>query len=201
MLKLYGCNPAPQVVALVLDEGESLTAGTVLEEDDVAADEVIESEDAGALVMPVLWVPELATDPLDVAEPLVWLAETESVVEAPLDAAEPTVWLTEAEPAVEPLRADDTSELRLESSAEFVTVLTGTNDELTTDTLLITDCEAELEGFEVALLGETKLRLVVGVVEVVFMMASGFVEVLQNLLDIEKLTTCKSISLLTQSQP
>lgn len=145
MLKLYGCNPTPQVVALVLDEGESLTAGTVLEEDNVAAEEEIESEDARALVMPVLWVPELASDPRDVAEPLVWLAE--------------------AEPAVDPLRADDTSELRLESSAEFVTVLTGTKDELTTDTLLITDCEAELVGFEVELLGETKLRLVVGVVE------------------------------------
>lgn len=61
-----------------------------------------------------------------------------------------------------------------------MTVLTGTNDELTIDTLLITDCEAELVGFEVELVGETKLRLVVGAVEVVFKTAIGFVEVLQT---------------------
>lgn len=188
MLKLYGCKPTPQVVALLLDEVESLTAETILDKDDAAAEGEIEPEDAGALVMPVLWVSELATDTLDVAEPLVWLAEAEPVVESPLNVAEPPVWLAEAEPLVEPLSADDTSELRLESSAEFVTVLTGTNDELTVDTLLITDCEAELVGFEVELLGETKLRLVVGAVEVVFMVVLGFVEVLQTLLDIWKTT-------------
>lgn len=103
---------------------------------------------------------------------------------------EPLVWLAEAEPVVvEPLSADDTSELRLESSAEFVTVLTGTNDELTIDTLLITDCDAELEGFEVELLGETKLRLVVVAVEVVFKIAIGFVEVLHILLDTDENNT------------
>lgn len=84
MLTLNGCNPTPQVVALVLDELESLTAETVLEEadDNAGADE--ELEETGALVMALLcWLPELVPAPLAEAPPL------DKAV--PLDVAEPLV--------------------------------------------------------------------------------------------------------------
>lgn len=161
MLTLYGSKPTPQVVALLLllDELESLTTEAML--DNAGAELELALEGSGALVT-VLWGSELELElvALEVPEPLVWLIGVE------------LVW--------EPLRADDTSELRLESSTEFVTVLTGTSDEPTIDTLEITDCEAELVGLEVELLGETKLRLIVDVVEDVFDVADGFVEVLRT---------------------
>lgn len=159
MLRLYGCNPTPQVVALLLDKLESLTRDTVL------------LDDAGAEL-------ELALDDCEALVTALWDAEPEPAV---LEVPELLVWPpTEVGLVCKPLSADDTSELRLESSAEFVTVLTGTNDEPTIDMLEMTDCEAELVGFEVELLGETKLRLVVGAVEDVFDVAAGFVEVLQT---------------------
>lgn len=83
--------------------------------------------------------------------------------------------------AVVALSADDISELRLASSAEFVMVLTGTNVEPTRDTLVTTDGETELASDEVGLPADTKLRLVVGAEDEVLIVAAAFTDVLYRL--------------------
>lgn len=140
--KLYGCNPAPQVVALVA-EATLVAIDEADEETELADDTTLET----ALTTPelVLLARELVADAVELAEPL---------------------------------RAADTAELRLASSAEFTLALTGTKVELTMDTLVMTDWGTELVRDDVALLGVTKLRLVVATAEEDLTEAVGFFEVL-----------------------
>lgn len=182
--ELKACRPMPQVVALVERAEEvrvdaaSLALLTrelalVTTEDATRAAEVEMEDTERALVLPRS--PEVGLLTRELAPVLVGLAA--------LDMAALLVDMLDA--LLEPLKAADTSELRLDTSAEFVMVLTGTNVELMTDTLEMTDAEtALLEDEAVLLLGDTKLRVAdeddaAGVV--VLTAAAAFVEVLERL--------------------
>lgn len=138
-VELYACSPAPQVVALVAVEVlVPLRRGSAPVPAEVAAgDNALE-----LLLLLLLPTTEVAPGPVEV------VAEKE-----PLDC------VRAAEPESELLKAADTSELRLDASAEFVMEPTGTNDELTTDTLEMTDADTELLSDELGL-GDTKLKVV-----------------------------------------
>lgn len=87
------------------------------------------------------------------------------------------------EPATELVRAAEITEVRLASSAEFVMELMGMKLELMMETVEIIDWETELMGYELALLGDTKLRLVVGAAEEeALLVKTAFLEVLQTII-------------------